>query len=40
MSGWVQEALQIVKEQHQHLDLLLNVAGVLHVAGEFAPGVD
>lgn len=27
-----------MKEQHQHLDLLLNVAGVLHVVGEFAPG--
>ena len=35
----VQAAVEIVKTRHKHLDLLLNVAGVLHRSGEFAPGV-
>eukprot|EP00208_Stichococcus_sp_RCC1054_P001456 CAMPEP_0206141840 /NCGR_PEP_ID=MMETSP1473-20131121/14362_1 /ASSEMBLY_ACC=CAM_ASM_001109 /TAXON_ID=1461547 /ORGANISM="Stichococcus sp, Strain RCC1054" /LENGTH=297 /DNA_ID=CAMNT_0053536565 /DNA_START=261 /DNA_END=1154 /DNA_ORIENTATION=+ len=33
----IQAAADEVSQRHKHLDLLLNVAGVLHVPGEFSP---
>lgn len=35
----MQAAAKRVSTQHDHLDLLVNVAGVLHLPGELAPGV-
>lgn len=36
----LQEAAKRVSAQHGHLDLLVNVAGVLHLPGELSPGAD
>jgi hypothetical protein len=33
-----QAAAKAVSTQHGHLDLLVNVAGLLHIPGELSPG--
>jgi hypothetical protein len=32
--------VKAVSTQHGHLDLLVNVAGLLHIPGELSPGTD
>ena len=34
----IANAASQVSHSHQHLDLLLNVAGILHVPGKMSPG--
>ncbi len=38
VTALLQEAAKRVSTQHGHLDLLVNVAGVLHLPGELSPG--
>ena len=37
--GSIAEAARQVSGSHSHLDLLLNVAGILHIPGKMSPGV-
>ena len=34
----IAEAVSQVSGSHKHLDLLLNVAGILHIPGKMSPG--
>jgi NAD(P)-dependent dehydrogenase (short-subunit alcohol dehydrogenase family) len=34
----IADAAKQVSEKHKHLDLLLNVAGILHIPGKMSPG--
>lgn len=35
----VQDAVDEVSSKHDHLTLLLNTAGILHIPGELSPGL-
>ncbi len=33
-----QAAAEEIAKEHEHVDLLINVTGILHIAGKIAPG--